>query len=63
VVKGRCQGCWVCLEHCPSEAITRDGEISRIDYGKCVRCYCCQELCPHDAIDLRRPLVARLLGR
>jgi ferredoxin len=62
LVSERCQGCWVCLEHCPADAMSRNGRRPVFDYGKCVRCYCCQELCPHDAIKLRRPLLARMLG-
>ena len=56
----RCQGCWVCVEHCPAEAMSRDGERPTIDYDHCVRCYCCQELCPHDAIALRQSWLARV---
>jgi len=62
LVAERCQGCWVCLEHCPADAMSKDGWRPVFDYGKCIRCYCCQELCPHDAIKLRRPLLARILG-
>ena len=62
LVAERCQGCWVCLEHCPAGALSKDGRLPVFDYGKCICCYCCQELCPNDAISLRRPLLARILG-
>lgn len=59
----RCQGCWVCVEHCPALALLKDGKRPSFDYEKCIRCYCCQEMCPHDAISLQRPLLARWLVR
>ena len=63
LVAERCQGCWVCVEHCPAGALTKNERQPTFDYGKCIRCYCCQELCPNDAIKLRRPLLARVLMR
>ena len=62
LVAERCQGCWVCVEHCPAEALSKNERQPTFDYGKCIHCYCCQELCPNDAIKLRRPLLARMLG-
>ena len=62
LVAERCQGCWECVEHCPADALSKDGRRPVFDYSKCICCYCCQELCPHDAIELRRPLLARMLG-
>ena len=59
----RCQGCWVCVEHCPAGALSKNGQQPAFDYGKCICCYCCQELCPNNAIELRRPLLARMLDR
>ncbi len=59
----RCNGCWTCVEHCPAEALSKNGRRPVFDYGKCIRCYCCQELCPHDAIALQRPLLARWRAR
>ena len=62
LVAKRCQGCWVCVEHCPAEALSKNERQPVFDYGKCIHCYCCQELCPNDAIKLRQPLLARMLG-
>ncbi len=62
LVAERCQGCWVCVEHCPAEALSKNERQPVFDYGKCIHCYCCQELCPNDAIKLRRPWLARMLG-
>jgi uncharacterized protein (DUF362 family)/Pyruvate/2-oxoacid:ferredoxin oxidoreductase delta subunit len=63
LVAERCQGCWVCVEHCPAGALSKNGQLPAFDYGKCICCYCCQELCPNNAIELRRPLLARMLDR
>ena len=62
LVAARCKGCWVCVEHCPAGALSKNQRQPAFDYGKCIRCYCCQELCPNDAVELRRPLLARMLG-
>ena len=62
LVADRCQGCWVCVEHCLAGALSKNEQQPTFDYSKCIRCYCCQELCPNDAIKLRPPLLARMLG-
>lgn len=62
IIVERCQGCWVCVDHCPAGAMSKNEQYPTIDYDKCIRCYCCQELCPSDAIKLKRPLLARMLG-
>lgn len=56
-----CRGCTICASACPAKAIEMRGRQALIDYNKCVRCYCCQEVCEHGAIDLRTPLLARLM--
>ncbi|MFH1928606.1 MAG: DUF362 domain-containing protein [Chloroflexota bacterium] len=61
LVAERCKGCWVCVEHCPAEALSKNVRHPILDYGKCIRCYCCQELCPNDAIELRQPWLLRVL--
>ncbi|MBN2568329.1 MAG: FAD-dependent oxidoreductase [Deltaproteobacteria bacterium] len=47
---GTCIFCDKCVEHCPQEAITRNGEIFSIDSGKCQLCYTCVSVCPRGAI-------------
>ena len=65
VIGGNCRQCGVCVKSCPAGIISmtkRRGESAvYIDDQKCIRCYCCQELCPHDAIELKVPLIRRLL--
>jgi uncharacterized protein (DUF362 family)/Pyruvate/2-oxoacid:ferredoxin oxidoreductase delta subunit len=61
LVAERCEKCLICMEHCPSGAISKKGEYPSFDYKKCIRCYCCQELCPGNAIELRRPFIGRFV--
>jgi len=44
-----CEGCGVCAQVCPGEAITLH-EYPEIDYVRCIQCFCCIELCPHGAL-------------
>jgi len=61
LVKENCQKCWICVEHCPSGALSRKGGYPSFDHKKCIRCYCCQELCPGNAIELKTPFLARFV--
>jgi len=61
VVSERCIGCGVCIANCPPQTIAKVGDRARIDAAGCIYCYCCHELCPEQAIDLRRPVVSRIL--
>jgi putative selenate reductase len=47
---GTCIFCDTCIENCPQEAITRNGEIFTIDPLKCILCYTCANVCPRGAI-------------
>ena len=57
----RCTGCGYCAKHCPVDAIQVVDGKARMDSRKCIRCYCCHELCPEEAVELRRPLLGRLV--
>jgi len=61
VVSERCIGCGVCIANCPAQTIAKVDDRARIDPAGCIYCYCCHELCPEQAIDLRRPLMSRIL--
>ena len=63
VVSERCIGCGVCIANCPAQTIAKADDRARIDSAGCIYCYCCHELCPEQAIDLRRPLMSRVLNR
>jgi uncharacterized protein (DUF362 family)/ferredoxin len=59
----KCTGCGYCVRNCPVEAITIEDGRAQMDLRRCIRCYCCHELCPELAVELKRPWLARLLGR
>lgn len=59
VEEGRCRGCRVCVDNCPSSVIRLEEGKTSVDYSRCIRCYCCYELCPHEAVELRRLLRGR----
>lgn len=47
----RCpQVCEICVNACPTEAITRDEQGPKVDLGRCLFCPDCAEACPENAI-------------
>lgn len=56
----KCKSCFICLEHCPVKAISKNNNKFPVwDYDKCIYCYCCHELCPHKAIEIKQSWLAR----
>lgn len=49
VIKDKCTGCSLCIESCPFDAITMEGDVAEIG-GACTACGICIEECPFDAI-------------
>lgn len=48
--EARCpDGCEICAEVCPTEAIHRNGAL-RLDLGRCLFCTACTDACPEQAI-------------
>jgi ferredoxin len=45
-----CTGCGICLEYCPSGAITVQYQAAEIDQDMCTSCGSCAEACPQNAI-------------
>ncbi len=45
-----CAGCAVCIDTCPSDAITMNGDTALIDQENCIRCGTCHDICPQDAV-------------
>jgi uncharacterized protein (DUF362 family)/NAD-dependent dihydropyrimidine dehydrogenase PreA subunit len=50
-----CNGCGVCAEACPAEAIEIVGGRAVMNRRKCIMCLCCHELCPQRAIRVKMP--------
>jgi len=67
IINKKCKKCGVCVEVCPLEekAVNwKQGDKTTppvYDYTKCIRCYCCQEMCPHHAIDVKTPILGKIL--
>lgn len=45
-----CTGCGICVESCPSGAITMRGRTAEIEAGLCTSCGTCAQDCPQGAI-------------
>ncbi|QIB70648.1 DUF362 domain-containing protein [Aminipila butyrica] len=64
ILREKCIKCGICAESCPLEkkALEMSG-YPKYAYKACIRCYCCQEMCPQKAIDVKVPLLARIMDR
>ncbi len=52
VNKEECSGCSACMDVCPEDAITMDGDTAVIDAAKCTECGLCVDACPVAAISI-----------
>jgi NADH-quinone oxidoreductase subunit F len=53
VVGTSCNGCTMCAQHCPSDAIPMTPYVRHvIDAQKCTRCDVCRSICPEQAIEI-----------
>jgi len=52
VDKEKCTGCESCLDSCPLDAISMDGEVAVIDEDTCGDCGSCVDVCPVEAISM-----------
>src|SRR5512147_442669 len=48
---GKCkEGCRVCADNCPTDAIFLGGKQPKVDLGRCLFCMDCAQTCPSQAI-------------
>jgi len=65
----KCKMCGECVDQCPqipkalSWRKTQAGRPPVFDYLVCIRCFCCQEVCPHKAIDIKVPVLRRIIDK
>ena len=45
-----CVACGVCVEECPVDAISMNGQACVIDEKACIRCGTCHDVCPQGAV-------------
>ena len=66
VITELCDGCGVCVQTCPLNAITMDGGKAKIDPFLCTGCGACIPVCPKEAIDFKnattKQIIANLKG-
>lgn len=48
--KTLCGGCGVCVDACPTEAITLINDVALVDADRCDGCAECVEVCPNQAL-------------
>jgi len=48
----KCVGCGACVDVCPTEVITMDDDVAKINPAECVDCGTCVEECPQEAISM-----------
>lgn len=69
IIEERCTRCGTCVKVCPVDPKAVDWQgsdrtaVPAHDYGRCIRCYCCQEMCPERAIEVKTPMLGRLIRR
>lgn len=63
----KCIGCKACVNICPARpkaVFFREEEkiqVPEYNYDNCIRCFCCQEICPEHAIQLKKPVLRRII--
>lgn len=62
-IEAKCIGCGYCVRNCPAKIIHLENKKAIVDIGKCISCFCCHEVCPKHAVEIKVPLIAKLLFR
>jgi len=61
IIEERCVQCGECVTNCPTHAMRDENGRIICDHALCISCYCCTEVCDQRAIEMKRPLLGRLL--
>lgn len=48
----KCNGCETCIDACPMEAISMEGELAVVDEDECTDCGVCEDECSEEAIEV-----------
>jgi len=59
--RATCTLCGVCVNSCPTKALSIVRQKVRFDNHKCIKCLCCHEMCPSSAVYLKKNIVARMV--
>jgi ferredoxin len=50
VYADKCDGCEICVDECPSQAIKMKGKLAVVDTEECTGCETCVDICPSEAV-------------
>jgi len=56
-----CALCGVCVNSCPTKALSISNQKVHLENHKCIKCLCCHEVCPSSAVYLKKNIVARMV--
>ena len=68
IISKECVQCGICVNMCPAQPkalFFKDDNksVSPIyNYDDCIKCLCCQEICPESAIELKTPLLRKIIN-
>ncbi len=62
VITELCDGCQICVETCPANAITMQERKAEINPFMCMGCGACIPVCPRGAIDFKNSTTKQILG-
>jgi len=62
VITELCDGCGICVQTCPSNAITMQDEKARINPFMCTGCGACIPVCPKEAIDFKNSTMKQIIA-
>ena len=65
--KKKCKACNECVNCCPAKVVHIEtkgkNKYAKVSLDGCIRCYCCQEVCMFKAIDIKKPLLNKIVVR